>query len=291
MRNAVQRRSHRERAQPLERKRLGLLEKHKDYSLRAKDWGKKKATLQRLREIAANRNEDEFSYRMISRGRGPSSALMRGSDEKRDRHWTGTVDGSRGNKALTQDEVRALKTQDMAHLRTVRNVAVKEVARLEERAAVAKSFVGEGDDDDDDDDDDEDEEDEEEAEAGFGSEMARRRMARLAKPRRILFAETADDRDEAIVGNIKEEDDDDDAGDNGQIPNGKKANSKNDERRTRVDTAARLQRRLDRARQRLRALTQAENALELQRARMAKTPTVDVVTRAGKKIKVRERKR
>lgn len=29
MRNAVSRRSHRERAQPLERRRLGLLEKHK----------------------------------------------------------------------------------------------------------------------------------------------------------------------------------------------------------------------------------------------------------------------
>lgn len=29
MRNAVQRRPHRERAQPLERRRLGLLEKHK----------------------------------------------------------------------------------------------------------------------------------------------------------------------------------------------------------------------------------------------------------------------
>lgn len=35
LRNSIQRRNHKERAQPLERKRLGLLEKHKvrdDYS-------------------------------------------------------------------------------------------------------------------------------------------------------------------------------------------------------------------------------------------------------------------
>lgn len=35
MRNAVARRPHRERAQPLERRRLGLLEKHKVRSLQA----------------------------------------------------------------------------------------------------------------------------------------------------------------------------------------------------------------------------------------------------------------
>jgi U3 small nucleolar RNA-associated protein 11 len=45
------------------------------------------------------------------------------------------------------------------------------------------------------------------------------------------------------------------------------------------------------ARQRLKALTEAEQALEMQRAKMAKSTTVGGVTKAGVKFKVRERKR
>ncbi|CAI4218637.1 unnamed protein product [Parascedosporium putredinis] len=67
MRNAIQRRPHRERAQPHERRHLGILEKHKDYSLRAKDYNKKKAHLKALRLKASERNEDEFYFGMHSR--------------------------------------------------------------------------------------------------------------------------------------------------------------------------------------------------------------------------------
>lgn len=55
--------------------------------------------------------------------------------------------------------------------------------------------------------------------------------------------------------------------------------------------ADKLEGRLETARQRLEALTDAEQALELQRARMAKSPTVGGVTKNGVKFKVRERKR
>jgi U3 small nucleolar RNA-associated protein 11 len=48
---------------------------------------------------------------------------------------------------------------------------------------------------------------------------------------------------------------------------------------------------LDVARERLKALTQAEEALDLQRAKMAKSPTVRGVNKHGVKFKVRERKR
>jgi U3 small nucleolar RNA-associated protein 11 len=52
-----------------------------------------------------------------------------------------------------------------------------------------------------------------------------------------------------------------------------------------------LENKLDVARQRLGALTEAEEALEMQRARMGKSPTVGGVNKNGVKFKVRERKR
>jgi U3 small nucleolar RNA-associated protein 11 len=45
------------------------------------------------------------------------------------------------------------------------------------------------------------------------------------------------------------------------------------------------------ARERLKALTDAEEALDLQRAKMTKSPTIGGVTKQGVKYKVRERKR
>jgi U3 small nucleolar RNA-associated protein 11 len=55
--------------------------------------------------------------------------------------------------------------------------------------------------------------------------------------------------------------------------------------------ADKLEARLTVARERLKALTEAEEALELQRAKMGKSPTVGGVTKQGLKFKVRDRKR
>jgi U3 small nucleolar RNA-associated protein 11 len=55
--------------------------------------------------------------------------------------------------------------------------------------------------------------------------------------------------------------------------------------------ADKLESKLTVARERLKVLTDAEEALELQRAKMAKSPTVGGVTKQGVKFKVRERKR
>lgn len=62
---AIHTREYRERAQPENRKRLGLLEKHKDYVLRARDYHRKQNALKALRIRAANRNPDEFHFGMI----------------------------------------------------------------------------------------------------------------------------------------------------------------------------------------------------------------------------------
>jgi U3 small nucleolar RNA-associated protein 11 len=86
----------------VKRGKWGLLEKHKDYSLRAKDHKEKRKRLKILREKASERNPDEFSFAMMS-----SKTLK------------GVKVGDRGNKALSHDVVMLLKTQDAGYLRTV----------------------------------------------------------------------------------------------------------------------------------------------------------------------------
>ncbi|KAH7849526.1 hypothetical protein Vadar_019098 [Vaccinium darrowii] len=98
LRNAVYRRAHKERAQPKWRKSFGLLEKHKDYVVRAEAYHKKEAALQKLKEKAAFRNPDEFYFKMIN---------------------TRTVNGvhkprNQANK-YTEEELMIMKTQDMGY--------------------------------------------------------------------------------------------------------------------------------------------------------------------------------
>lgn len=96
----MSRRNHKERAQPLHRQRLGLLEKHKDYVHRAKDYKSKQDRIRKLREKAAFRNKDEFYWGMV---KGKTKG--------------GVAIGDRGNEALSADVVKLLKTQDVGYLR------------------------------------------------------------------------------------------------------------------------------------------------------------------------------
>jgi U3 small nucleolar RNA-associated protein 11 len=52
-----------------------------------------------------------------------------------------------------------------------------------------------------------------------------------------------------------------------------------------------LEARLELAERRLKTLTETEEALDLQRAKMAKSPTVGGVNKQGVKFRIRERKR
>jgi len=256
MRNAVHRRSHRERAQPAERQRLGLLEKHKDYSLRAKDYNKKKATLKSLRQKAADRNEDEFYFGMLSR-RGPGSTLSRTR-----KSFTGAVDGDRGNRAMDMETVRMLKTQDVGYLRTVRNVVAKEVRELEERVVLAGGA----------------EEEEEEEDSEDEGPVARRKPAK-----KIVFLDDEAER-EQILEEAEEDDEDEEMEDDDEEEVDVEAERK-------AKHLDKLTKKLQNARRKLRALDNAEHELEIQRAKMAKTPTYGGITKSGKKIKIRERKR
>ncbi len=64
-RNAIRRREHKERSQPFERRKLGLLEKHKDYKERAVDYHRKEDRIKDLKEKAALKNPDEFYFGMV----------------------------------------------------------------------------------------------------------------------------------------------------------------------------------------------------------------------------------
>ena len=131
MRNAVQRRNHKERAQPLERQKWGLLEKHKDYSKRAKDHNEKKRKLGLLKAKAADRNEDEFYFGMMnSTTKGGIKVAKRGADN-----------AGGGGKSLNMDVVKLMKTQDVAYLRTVLQSTKKEIARLEQEVVAGDKGV------------------------------------------------------------------------------------------------------------------------------------------------------
>jgi U3 small nucleolar RNA-associated protein 11 len=46
---------------------LGILEKHKDYVQRAKDFNQKKDKIKRLKQKVADRNKDEFYFGMVGK--------------------------------------------------------------------------------------------------------------------------------------------------------------------------------------------------------------------------------
>lgn len=114
LRNSVQRRNHKERAQPLERQRRGLLEKHKDYVLRARDYKAKQTRLRSLRGKAEERNPDEFYFRMAK------ESVVRGRPVV-----------ERGNKTLDDEQMRLLRTQDAGYVRTLMSQEQRTIERLD----------------------------------------------------------------------------------------------------------------------------------------------------------------
>ncbi|KAH6669492.1 putative U3 small nucleolar RNA-associated protein 11 [Halenospora varia] len=246
MRNAVQRRNHRERGQPEERKKWGLLEKHKDYSLRAKDHNLKKSKLKALKQKVLDKNPDEFYFGMLSRS-GPSTM-----GKKR----TGTVNGDRGNEVLSQEAVRLFKTQDLGYVRTMRNQTLKEVKGLEERLVLARSVSRSQVDD--------------EIDSGFTGRKTVFVDDEVEAEERVLAAEDMELEMEEEEGLSIEE---------------------KNRRKLQRREAEKLENKLEITRERLKALTEAEEALEMQRARMAKSPSVGGINKNGVKFKVKERKR
>ncbi|KAI9785987.1 MAG: hypothetical protein M1839_008253 [Geoglossum umbratile] len=276
MRNAIQRRNHRERAQPLERQKWGILEKHKDYSLRARDYNAKQARLKILREKAAERNPDEFYFGMMS------SKTSRG----------GQIIADRGNKALSQDAVRLLKTQDAGYLRTMALVEGRKRRKLQ--AAVVMGEVGDrlsgglsgG----------------EKKIGGNHMVFVEGKEEQKAFDVQELSGAFGGDAKALGVKELHAEVETEDKGNAGKpvanrqsrkaIEKKQQAIKKEQAQRKKILRAQEARRKmLEVTMTRERELIMAERELELQRSRMGKTPTIGGTNKEGTKWKCRERKR
>ncbi|KAF9107414.1 UTP11-like, U3 small nucleolar ribonucleoprotein [Mortierella sp. GBA35] len=114
LRNAVHRRNHKERSQPLSRQKFGLLEKKKDYVARARDYHSKQDRLKAMREKAAFRNPDEFYFKMIN------------SKTKDGVHLT------ERNEKFSHDFLKLLNTQDLNYVTQQRDVGRKRIERMQQ---------------------------------------------------------------------------------------------------------------------------------------------------------------
>ncbi|KAK9844257.1 hypothetical protein WJX74_000069 [Apatococcus lobatus] len=117
LRKVIKRRTHKERSQPNERSKFGLLEKHKDYKQRAKNFHAKQDALQNLQQKADERNPDEFYFAMEgSRTRGGVHQASHGQANK-----------------YKQGQLISMKTQDIGHVRQQSQAEAKRLERLQSR--------------------------------------------------------------------------------------------------------------------------------------------------------------
>lgn len=106
-------RDHKERSQLGFRKQLGLLEKKKDYKLRADDYHKKQNTLSALRKKAMDKNPDEFYFKMIN------SQLKDGVHVEKNKE-----------EEMTDEQKKVMRTQDIKYVEMKRVSEAKKIERM-----------------------------------------------------------------------------------------------------------------------------------------------------------------
>lgn len=127
LRNAVKRITHKERSQPVARQHLGILEKKKDYKVRAQEYHRKQDVLKNLRRKASARNPDEFYFGMHK------SQVQDGVHRKlEEAEYKARLD------EIGPDAVKLMKSQDLAY---VRMQAQKDLKRME-KMQTSLQYIG-----------------------------------------------------------------------------------------------------------------------------------------------------
>ena len=91
-----------------------MLEKKKDYKLRAKDFNDKQRSLQLLRKKALNKNSDEFYFHMVN------SKLEDGVHKERSKE-----------KTLSEEQKMLMQTQDMNYIISKRTTEKRKLDKLQ----------------------------------------------------------------------------------------------------------------------------------------------------------------
>ena len=115
LRHVVKRTVHRERAQLSTRSKLGLLEKKKDYQVRAKEHKKRKNYIANLKTKAFLKNPDEFYFKMASTKQRDDGKIELGG-------------------ALSAEQKALARDQDLSYVVHRRQIDLKRVEKLKQGA-------------------------------------------------------------------------------------------------------------------------------------------------------------
>lgn len=108
--------THRERSQLSSRAHLGILEKKKDYKLRAQDYQRKQKTIKTLKRKALDKNPDEFYFKMVK------TRLEDGVHQTEDETPT-----------YTEDQLKLMTSQDIKYINYRRSLELKKIEKMKSR--------------------------------------------------------------------------------------------------------------------------------------------------------------
>ncbi|RXN31649.1 putative U3 small nucleolar RNA-associated 11 [Labeo rohita] len=106
-------RDHKERSQLGFRKHLGLLEKKKDYKLRADEYHRKEKTLMALQKKAMDKNPDEFHFKMIHNHLKDGVHMIKTKED-----------------VMTEEQKKVMRTQDIRYVEMKRVSEMKKIERM-----------------------------------------------------------------------------------------------------------------------------------------------------------------